>query len=121
MIKRKRPGDPAREQSWREHLRQFAAGGQTVRQFCAARQLTEPSFYYWRSEIRRRDGQAPPREQRASPRSADALGFARILVARPGVTDCLRVCLKGGRELLLPTSMAPEQVARLVHALEATS
>jgi hypothetical protein len=35
--------------------------------------------------------------------------------------DALRLRLGRGRELLLPVSMAPEQVARLIHALEATS
>ena len=120
MNKRIRRRDPAREQSWREHLRRFAASGQSVREFCVAHRLRETAFYFWRSEIGRRDGQASPRRQHAKPRRVRPLAFARVLVKAPAMNDGLRLRLNGGRELLLPASMAPEQVARLIRALEAT-
>ncbi len=59
--------DPDREKLWRDTLKQFAAGGQSVREFCAARRLKETAFYFWRAEIQRRDGQARARMQRSTP------------------------------------------------------
>lgn len=113
--------DPAKEDAWRQHFKQFAGSGKTVREFCVAHQLTETAFYFWRSEIRRRDCQSSPRRQHAKPRSDRPLAFTRVLVDPPAVGEGLRLRLSGGRELLLPASMAPEQVAELIRALEATS
>ena len=113
--------DPAKEHAWRQHFKQFAGSGQSVRQFCAAHQLTETAFYFWRSEIRRRDQQASSRRGHTKLRSTRPVGFARVLVESPAASDTLRLRLNGGRELLLPASMAPEQVARLMLALETAS
>lgn len=93
-----------------------------MRQFCAARGLKETAFYFWRNEIRRRDGESPSRRPTTSPvpRPVD---FARVLVQPPqlGLQEGLRLRLGGERELLLPASMAPEQVARLIRAVEGLS
>jgi hypothetical protein len=55
--------NPAREQFWRTAVQQFLASGQSVRQFCKTRQLSEPSFYGWRRTLAQRDvassGSAP--------------------------------------------------------------
>jgi hypothetical protein len=108
--------DPAREQTWRNLLKQFATSGQSVRAFCAARRLKETAFYFWRAEILRRDGQAPARGQRSS---RQPLAFARVLVQPPvAPADGPRLRLGAGRELLLPASWPVEQVATLVRALE---
>jgi hypothetical protein len=40
-------------------------------------------------------------------------------VVHPSGAEPLRLRLVGERELILPASMPPEQVARLVHAIEA--
>jgi len=50
---------------------------------------------------------------------AQTIPFAEVLVAAAGQPICLR--LAGGRELLLPASMAIEQVAKLVGLIEAHS
>jgi hypothetical protein len=110
--------DPAKEQSWRKLLKQFAASGQGVRAFCAARQLKESALYFWRSEIQRRDGRVLPRKQHAMPRRH---AFARVLVQPPigPATEAgPRLGLGGGRELLLPASWPVEQLAALLRAIE---
>jgi hypothetical protein len=110
--------DSAREQCWRNLLKQFAASGQNVRKFCAARQLKETAFYFWRAEIQRRDGQAPARRQRSTPSGP---AFARVLVQPPilaAAEQNLRLRLDGGRELLLPASWPVDQVAALLRAIE---
>lgn len=40
-----------RGEYWRDLIQQQAARGQSVHAFCAARGLTEQSFYYWRKRL----------------------------------------------------------------------
>lgn len=46
---------PARERFWRDAVSAWQSSGFTVREFCTRRQLAEPSFYFWRRELRKRD------------------------------------------------------------------
>jgi hypothetical protein len=109
--------DPARERRWRGLLKQFAASGQSIRRFCAARRLKETAFYFWRREIERRDAQAPARRSTRH-KAQRPVSFAQAIL-RPATTGGgLTLRLGAGRELLLPATMAVEQVAKLVHALE---
>jgi hypothetical protein len=112
---RVRQRDPAREQSWRDTLKQFASSGRSVRAFCADRRLTESAFYFWRREIQRRDGPA------CAPRQCSTSGpvtFAKVLIQPAVQEEGLRLRLGNGRELLLPASWTPEQLAALLRALE---
>jgi transposase len=45
----------SKEQFWRQTLKAFAASGQSIRAFCAAKRLTEPSFYARRRALPQRD------------------------------------------------------------------
>ncbi len=56
MVRRKRSRE--KEEFWRWVLSEFESSGQTVRQFCQAQGLSEPSFYSWRREIARRDAKS---------------------------------------------------------------
>ena len=47
-----------KETFWRQMVRQWRHSGQSIRAFCAARGLTEASFYAWRRSIAQRDQQA---------------------------------------------------------------
>jgi hypothetical protein len=49
--------DPAKEQYWRELVAQWRSSGLSAREFCSLREVTEASFYSWRRELQRRDGQ----------------------------------------------------------------
>jgi len=53
--------DPARERFWRQTLSAWRASGLSVREFCGRRDLTETAFYFWRSELRKRDGERSAR------------------------------------------------------------
>jgi hypothetical protein len=46
-----------KETFWRQMVRQWRHSGQSIRAFCAARGLTEGSFYAWRRTIAQRDQQ----------------------------------------------------------------
>jgi hypothetical protein len=113
--------DLDRERNWRDLLIRFAGSGQTVRAFCAARRLKETAFYFWRSEIRRRDGLGSAPGQPARPTAERPVSFAQVLVQppqRPQTEEGPRLVLGHGRQLLLPASMPVEQVARLLRAIE---
>jgi hypothetical protein len=47
--------DPSREQHWRAVVADWRASGLSVRAFCRRRQLAEPSFYFWRRELPKRE------------------------------------------------------------------
>ena len=55
--------DRVKERFWRRVVRQWRQSGQTVRDFCAAHGLAEPSFYAWRRTLAQRD-----RQERREPR-----------------------------------------------------
>jgi transposase len=45
----------SKEQYWRKILARWQTSGLTVRAYCEAHSLSQPSFYWWRREIQRRD------------------------------------------------------------------
>jgi transposase len=50
----------SKEQFWRKTLSQFGASGQSIRQFCKTRGISEPSFYFWRRTLAQRKGASNP-------------------------------------------------------------
>jgi hypothetical protein len=56
--------DLKREQIWRRHIEQHRASGLTIRGYCAAHQLRETSFYFWRQELAKRDRVSAARPNR---------------------------------------------------------
>lgn len=68
--------DLKRERTWRRHIEQQRASGLTIRMYCAAHQLHETSFYFWRQEIAKRD-----RESAARPTATPA--FVPVAVIAP--------------------------------------
>jgi hypothetical protein len=118
--------------SWRRRIDDQRGSGQSVRAWCKANDAREHSFYWWRRRlclpragIGRTAGKQRPVEQAGAELAPNA--FAQVILsaaaAPPAVSivEPLRLRLAGDRELILPTSMPLEQVARLVRALEATA
>jgi hypothetical protein len=100
---------PDRAAFWRATLADFAASGQTVRDFCRARGLHEKRFY-----TRRRDLGLSPVARPVPAPDAPARGFVPVRV----VTDpTAEVVLPGGVTLRVPVSADPAHVARLAAAL----
>ena len=107
--------------AWRQRIENQRASGQSVRAWCEANDAQEGSFYWWRARL----GLSPDKRRfRRPPRSAQAkptpLAFAQVVV-HPSTAEPLRIRLAGERELILPASMPLEQVAKLIHAIEATA
>jgi hypothetical protein len=53
--------DRGKERFWRQVVRQWRRSGLTVRAFCGAQGLSEPSFYAWRRIIAERERARPER------------------------------------------------------------
>lgn len=118
--------DRATADVWRERIEAHRASGLSVRAWCRANDVHEHGFYWWRSRLglspatgRRRRGAKSDVVVKASPFTR----FAEVVVAPVTTSMCepIRLRLAGERELLLPASMAVEQIAALVHAIEAAS
>ncbi len=100
--------DPAKEAYWRKVLQRFATSGLSVREFCRREQLTESQFYAWRRTIGERDdtGGSQP-------------AFVPAVVTKEMVRESsIAVELVGGCVLRFSGSMATEQLADLVIALQ---
>lgn len=127
---RVRRRDPGRERFWRDTLRAFASSGQSVRAFCAGRNLSEPTFYAWRSELGRRDAEhsfrlrvnnREPLAGRAlaagrDRRAAAAPAFLPIRLADTNVAP-VEVALPGGCCLRLRPPIDGEALVEILSAL----
>ena len=104
--------------TWRRHIDDQRASGQSVRAWCKANGPRECSFYWWRSRL----GLSPKKRRPSKPAKAKPtpLAFAQVVV-HPSTAEPLCFRFAGGHELILPASMPIEQVARLVHAIEMTA
>ena len=105
---------------WRERISSQQSGGQSIRALCKENGWHEHAFYWWRSRL----GLSPvPAIGRARRPKASA-GFTEIVMDRPAwpsasLAEPILLRLGGGRELVLPVSMADERVASLVRLIEA--
>jgi hypothetical protein len=100
-----------REVLWRRVVAGHGKSGMPIRAYCAKRGVKEPAFYWWRSELARRDATKP----------ADA--FVPVVVHSPSALDRVEgitIELVGGRVLRLPP-MPVGRVVELVRAIEAAS
>src|SRR3954469_16522476 len=95
-----------RETFWREQVQRQQASGSSVRQFCAAAELSEASLYAWRRELQRRDRKTPP-------------AFVPVTIA-PSLASSGEIVLElhGGRRLHWPIALPTARLVELIHALE---
>jgi hypothetical protein len=79
----------SKEQFWRRMVRRWRSSGLSVRDFCAERELAEPSFYAWRRTIAERDAQevrfvpvrVVPEEQPIAIDNSGSIGLELVLPA----------------------------------------
>lgn len=118
--------DAQKERFWRGAIRQQQRSGQSVRQYCRDQGVSEPSFYAWRRELKRRHSQ---RVKTTSLRAAGRPGVGRSrrpafvsVQLGPGTVpigsapiECL---LPNGMVLRLPASMEPAAIAAVLTSWE---
>lgn len=104
------PRDPKLERRWRALIARWERSDLTVRDFCSAHRISEPSFYAWRRELSARD-------REPGPVIPPVPTFVPVRVTPPAVVE---VVLPTGVVLRVPAGTDPVAVARLVAALGAT-
>jgi hypothetical protein len=98
----------SREQFWRDTIAAWRQSGQSVRAFCAARGVSEATFFARRREL------LDIKPLGSSPSPPPAWGFVPVQVI-PDPT--IEVVLPGGLVVRAPVAADPATVARLVAAL----
>ncbi len=130
--------DVGKERFWRETVRRQQRSGRSVREFCGENGLSEPSFYAWRRELRRRAArtahpQTGPRAIRPAGRAAAerrpvvprgrraARMFVPVRVAAAASAAAappVELAFPGGAVLRWPAGVEPASVAAIVSAWE---
>jgi hypothetical protein len=106
--------DPERERRWRELMSEWERSGQSMRAFCRDRELNEFTFYSWRRELRRRDGEGTTTGRRNRRRR-----FVQLQVSGP---SWLELSLGGELVLRVPSSVSADHLVEiLVAAKKATA
>jgi hypothetical protein len=108
---------------WCERLVGQAPSGLTVRAFCHREALCESAFYYWRREIRRRDGLLKSNRQ-----ATGAVSFLQLHAApMPAGVDAaqgqapLELLLPGQRRLLIRCGCEAALLTMVLAGLEGES
>ena len=104
------------ERQWRERMVGWRASGLSVREFCQRRGLTEPTFHYWRRELRTRDSAASTAAMSSSSVKKSRPSFVPLTVL-PTATLAVEVRCPSGHVVLLPSCDAAS-LASLFAALE---
>ena len=97
-----------RERFWRDVMSRFGASGLSVKAFCRARGLGEPSFYAWRRTLAERDAAA----------SRPAFLPVTIRPESSSTSSDLSLELRNGRVLRFGDALPAERIAAVIRALE---
>lgn len=109
--------DPRFVERWRTIIDAWRSSGLSVTAFCRSRQVCKSGFHRWRTILDQLDhNPATP------PRPVDEPKPAPVFVPVRVVPDAVvEVILPSGLQLRVPLSADPQQLARLVLALGATT
>lgn len=103
--------DLRKEARWRKHLQRQLRSGMTAREFCRQHGLAESAFYFWRSEIERRD-----RQVRVEP------AFVPVVVEALATESVIEVKLASSGHLVrVRADFDAETLKQLLALLEASA
>ena len=108
--------DHGKERFWRQVVRRWQRSGLSVRAFCAAESVSEPSFYAWRRELARR---AEAAATEVSPTFVPVHVRADAEVESASVPP-IDLVLSNGRRLRVPAGFDPAMLRRLLAVAEET-
>jgi transposase-like protein len=103
------------ESTWRKTVARQQECGATVRQFCREAGCKESAFYYWKRELRRRDGQGSGDDRQRQPQQSPALLPVTI---GPTVPAPIEVALPGGVTVRVADSCDAATLRMVFAALE---
>ena len=115
--------DDGKERLWRNLVEDFVASGLTIRAWCREHQVSEPSFYAWRRELRRRDQSSATRAHqpctaRRKPRPDTKAANPKSSDLAPQRVQLLPVQIAGGNRSSTPRVIVCRGVLRLQVTLE---
>ena len=105
----KRVRDGGKEQYWRQVLARWRSSGLSVRAYCELHRISQPSFYWWRRQVSRRDSTRP----RFLP-----VRVVPDAVAPDGDDDAIEVVLANQRCLRVRPGFDRATLVRLLDVLE---
>jgi len=117
------------EAYWRRIVRQQAASGVTIRDFCRKSKLRESSFYFWRKELLRRD--AASKRHRDLVRPPAPAAFVPVCVTAGAVESTaqddmaniragrIEIVLAGGRRIRMTAPVDRQALADVLAVLAA--
>ena len=127
MAGQTRRRDVEKERFWRQVVKGHAGSGLSVRQYCADRGVSEPSFFAWRRELTERDA-AANRPARSVPRRAiapaisqrPALRFAQLQIAPSELASgaLIEIVLPTGIRIRIPRGVCQNTLSSVLDALE---
>jgi hypothetical protein len=109
--------DLKRERTWRRHIAEQRASGQTIRAYCDARQIRETSFYFWRTEIAKRDREAAA-EPNTVPKTAAFVPVA-VVASSTTASSAIDIRLASGHHLRVRAGCDCRLLAEVVAVLQA--
>ena len=116
--------DRAKERYWRRQVAAWRRSGQSVRAYCAAEGLSEPSFYAWRRVLVERDRRGGTKAIRGGSadngavRDSGSLFVPVRLVEESPPAAAVEVVLSGGRVVRVAAGFAAQTLREVVAALE---
>ena len=118
--------DRRRETQWRRIMREHARSGLSIRGFCRKSKLPETAFYYWRSELHRR--QAEQEQRRPQDRADQASRVAAVPAFVPVRVEeqsaafpaggRIEIALSGGRRVHVTAPVDRQALADVLAVLE---
>ncbi len=116
--------DHQKERLWRARFAEFSASGLSVREFCRQESITEPTFYSWRKELRRRDAERARSEQSA-PENSRLIPVAVVEAkarSEQAVGDhAVEICTPSGFRLRFGRDVNPEMISQLLDVITRAS
>lgn len=107
--------DLKKEAFWRRMVQGQVHSGLSVRAWCGRRRLRESAFYWWRTQLARRDAAAPP--------------FAPVRVVAdvppravgPGAPGRIEIVLPGGRQVRVVGCVERQMLADVLAVLASSA
>src|ERR1700683_1668679 len=117
MARRPTRSNPGKERFWRRLLRLGRRSGLTIRDFCAAHEVSEPSFYAWRRTLSQREERSAG-SARPVPGDAQPPVFVPLRVVPAPAAMALELVLGPGRVVRVPAGFDPATLRQLLAILE---
>jgi hypothetical protein len=125
MAGRTRRRNEEKEQFWRQVVGGHAVSGLSVRQYCANRGVSEPSFFAWRRALAQRDATANKKHVRAQAtgQRPAPLRFAQLQIApsEPAGGACIEIELPTGIRIRVPRGVCQDTLSNVLGVLERPS